>query len=220
MRSMRDFGYGAGHDTTISVGTNAKMNEFCGAMGLTSLESLDEFIATNIGHYETYRTHLAGIPGIEVLKYDPHEQNNYQYVVVKVDGAQAGLTRDEMRTGLLAERVFTRPYFHPCLHQMGPYSAAYHGPSLPASERLSSQVLAFPTGTGVTAEEITRICEAVRSLVANAAAVRECLRSTGVEKAVRPTPGPVRVGVPVPAIAGLQSAQVLTSLLASTGLLN
>jgi dTDP-4-amino-4,6-dideoxygalactose transaminase len=224
LRSMRDFGYGPGHDNTISVGTNAKMNEFCGAMGLTSLESLDEFIATNIGHYETYRTHLAGVPGIEVLEYDAHEQNNYQYVVVKVDGAQAGLTRDELRTALLAERVFTRPYFHPCLHQMGPYSASYRGPSLPASERLSSQVLAFPTGTGVTPEEIKTICEVVRALLAHGPAVRECLHSSAVEKAGRPSPAaapaPVRVAVPVPAVAGLQSAQVLTSFLASAGLIN
>jgi dTDP-4-amino-4,6-dideoxygalactose transaminase len=200
LRSMRDFGYGEGHNNTISVGTNAKMNEFCGAMGLTSLESLDEFIATNIGHYETYRTNLAGIPGIDMVRYDPHEQNNYQYVVIKVDEAQAGLTRDEMRAGLLAERVFTRPYFHPSLHQMGPYSAAYHGHSLPVSERLSSQVLAFPTGTGVTGEEVKRICEAVRSLVANAPAVRESLRGAAAEKAVQPAPVPVPI--PVPAIAG------------------
>jgi dTDP-4-amino-4,6-dideoxygalactose transaminase len=175
LRSMRDFGYGAGHDTTISAGTNAKMNEFSGAMGLTSLESLDQFICTNLAHYESYRRNLAGTPGVSLVQYDVREMNNYQYVVLKVDESVAGLTRDQLCEALRAERIGSRPYFHPCCHQMAPYAAS-HQPndrSLAVSEKLSQQVLALPTGTGVTKDDVETICQVVRNLVARAPEVRE-----------------------------------------------
>jgi len=46
MRLMRNFGF-AGIDQVIYVGTNGKMSELSAAMGLTSLESVDEFVAAN-----------------------------------------------------------------------------------------------------------------------------------------------------------------------------
>ena len=167
---MRDFGYGAGHDTTISAGTNAKMNEFSGAMGLTSLESLDQFICTNLAHYESYRLHLAGIPGISLMQYDAREMNNYQYVVLKVDESVARLTRDHLCEALRAERIGSRPYFCPCCHLMAPYVTDHHpnDHSLAVSEHLSEQVLALPTGTGVSADDVLTICQVVGNLVARA----------------------------------------------------
>jgi dTDP-4-amino-4,6-dideoxygalactose transaminase len=56
MRLMKNFGF-AGYDNVIYIGTNGKMNEVCAAMGLTSLESLDEFVAINERNYEQYRQH-------------------------------------------------------------------------------------------------------------------------------------------------------------------
>jgi len=44
IRLMRNFGF-AGYDKVIYIGTNGKMCEVSAAMGLTGLESLDEFIA-------------------------------------------------------------------------------------------------------------------------------------------------------------------------------
>src|SRR4029079_16863711 len=42
IRLMKNFGF-SGYDNVIYIGTNGKMNEMCAAMGVTSLESLDEF---------------------------------------------------------------------------------------------------------------------------------------------------------------------------------
>ena len=46
IRLMRNFGF-AGYDQVIYIGTNGKMSELSAAMGITSLESMDEFIAVN-----------------------------------------------------------------------------------------------------------------------------------------------------------------------------
>ena len=45
LRLMRNFGF-EGYDEVGYIGTNGKMTEIAAAMGLTSLESLDEFIAS------------------------------------------------------------------------------------------------------------------------------------------------------------------------------
>src|ERR1039458_8609013 len=46
IRLMKNFGF-AGYDNVIYIGTNGKMPEVCAAMGLTNLESVDEFLAIN-----------------------------------------------------------------------------------------------------------------------------------------------------------------------------
>jgi dTDP-4-amino-4,6-dideoxygalactose transaminase len=54
LRLMKNFGF-AGFDKVIYLGTNGKMSEVSAAMGLTSLESIDEFVAVNRRNYEAYR---------------------------------------------------------------------------------------------------------------------------------------------------------------------
>ena len=57
MRLMKNFGF-AGYDNVIYIGTNGKMSEISAAMGLTGLESLDEFIAANRRNYAAYRARV------------------------------------------------------------------------------------------------------------------------------------------------------------------
>ena len=84
IRLMTNFGF-AGYDNVIYVGTNGKMSEVSAAMGLTGLESLNEFIAANRRNYAAYRAGLQEVPGIKLIAYDEAERNNYQYVIVEVD---------------------------------------------------------------------------------------------------------------------------------------
>src|SRR5579884_2347606 len=81
---MRNFGF-ATYDLVTCLGINGKMTEICAAMGLTSLESMAQFIRLNYVNYRRYRQELAGLPGIVVLPYDETEQNNYYYVVIEID---------------------------------------------------------------------------------------------------------------------------------------
>jgi len=45
-RLMSNFGF-TGYDQVVHIGSNGKMSEVCAAMGLTSLESMQEFIEVN-----------------------------------------------------------------------------------------------------------------------------------------------------------------------------
>ncbi len=163
VRNMRNFGF-AGLDTVIDLGINGKMSEISAAMGLTSLESLDEFIAVNYRNYCTYRSALSEIPGIDIVQYDLQEQNNYQYVVIEVDKSQFGLSRDLLVQILHAENIRARRYFYPGVHQMEPYRSYFPNARLvlPETEKLTQKVLQLPTGTSITAADIKIICDIIR----------------------------------------------------------
>ena len=173
MRLMRNFGF-ADYDDVVYVGTNGKMPEMSAAMGVTSLESMDAFIAVNRANHAAYVAGLAGIPGIVPVLYDATERSNHQYVVLEVDERASGLSRDALLRVLHAERVLARRYFHPGCHRMEPYRS--HFPHahllLPETERLTGRVLSLPTGTAVGAAEIATVCDIVRRAVAEGPAVR------------------------------------------------
>lgn len=159
MRLMRNFGF-AGYDNVIYLGTNGKMTEVCAAMGLTSLESADEFIAVNRANYEAYQAGLGGLAGLSLITYDPTERNNYQYVVMEVVAEQAGLTRDALVQVLHANNVLARKYFWPGCHRMEPYRSHYPnaGLLLPATEEVAARVVVLPTGMAVGTHEIELVC--------------------------------------------------------------
>lgn len=168
VRSMRNFGF-AGLDNVIDLGTNGKMSEISAAMGLTSLESLQEFIQVNHQNYQAYASGLEGIPGVKLIEFDPHEKNNYQYIVIEVDETGAGISRDALVQLLHAENIRARRYFYPGCHQMEPYRSAHPpaGRSLPVTEQLTQNVLQLPTGTAVGRDDVLQICEFIRFVVAH-----------------------------------------------------
>jgi dTDP-4-amino-4,6-dideoxygalactose transaminase len=166
IRLMKNFGF-SGYDNVVSIGTNGKMSEISAAMGLTAVESLDEIIAVNRRNYELYRDGLAGLSGLKLVAYDPAQKNNYQYVVLVVDSAELGFSRDDLVRILHAENVMARRYFYPGCHRMEPYRSLcpQDGALLARTEALSQSVLSLPTGTAVDPEAIETICQILRLAV-------------------------------------------------------
>jgi len=163
IRLMRNFGF-SGFDNVVSIGINGKMNEACAAMGLTSLESIEDLIAINRRNHEAYREGLVKIPGIKLLEQrDEGERHNYQYVVIEVNERCYGKTRDELLELLHNQNVIARKYFWPGCHRMQPYAAenpnAYKG--LPETELVAARVLVLPTGQTVDRDMISRICSII-----------------------------------------------------------
>ncbi len=168
LRLMRNFGF-AGYDDVVCVGTNGKMTEVSAAMGLTSLESLDEIIAVNRRNYDRYREELRGIPGVSLLAYDEKEKCNYQYVVLEISEDHAHVYRDDLLRVLFAENVLARRYFYPGCHRMEPYRSRYPDAwrMLPVTEEVVSKVLQLPTGTALALDDIFTICDIIRLAVSH-----------------------------------------------------
>ena len=176
IRDMRNFGF-AGLDSVIDVGTNGKMSEVSAAMGLTSLENVNEFIEVNRRNYQTYLRALRGLPGVRMVEYDPHEKNNYQYIVIEIDEHITGISRDVLVDVLHAENVLARRYFYPGIHQMEPYHSFFPnaGLLLTETEKLTQKVFQLPTGTDVNEEKIHAVCQLIRFSIENAQSIIEKL---------------------------------------------
>jgi dTDP-4-amino-4,6-dideoxygalactose transaminase len=176
LRLMRNFGF-TNYDQTDSIGVNGKMNEAAAAMGITNLESMAGFIATNHRHYKQYQEELAELPGITLLEYDARERSNYQYVVLEIEETATGVSRDQLMQILHAERVLVRRYFYPGCHRMEPYLGLFADAplSLPQTESVAERVLTLPTGEAVTPAMIRSVCGLIRIVLDNANDVRKLL---------------------------------------------
>lgn len=177
IRLMQNFGF-QGKDNVIHIGTNGKMSEISSAMGLTSLESLEEFVDINRRNYELYKAEIATMNGISLLPIDDAENSNYHYVVCEVDEAVCGLSRDELMWVLHAENVIARRYFFPGCHRMEPYRSYFPHAHLllPNTERILGQVLVLPTGTAMGTDEILTTCEVIRYALKHKNKVRSRLQ--------------------------------------------
>jgi dTDP-4-amino-4,6-dideoxygalactose transaminase len=181
LRSMANFGF-AGYDHVTELGTNGKMNEICAAMGLTGLAALDTLVAHNRRNHAAYVEQLAGVPGVRVIGFPSGQRGNWQYVVLQIDRAAAGIDRDTLMAALHAERVFARRYFYPGCHRMEPYHTMFPeaGARLPVTTELTRTILCLPTGTSIDEETIARVAAIIRLSVAHAAEVTACVEATTV----------------------------------------
>jgi dTDP-4-amino-4,6-dideoxygalactose transaminase len=185
LRLMKNFGF-AGSDKVIYIGTNGKMSEISAAMGLTGLESLDEFIAVNRCNYAAYRVGLQDMPGIHIIDYKEVERGNYQYVVVEIDENITNINRDDLVCILQAENVLARRYFYPGCHQMEPYRSFFPhaGLLLPVTENLTNRVMSLPTGTAIGPSEVEKICGLIRFSFDNASMIKTNLGKSSLASAV------------------------------------
>ena len=178
IRLMKNFGF-ASYDNVVYVGTNGKMTEVCAAMGLTSLESVDNFIEVNRRNHASYLKELRDVPDIRVMEFDELERSNYQYVVLEIKEG-SGIGRDDLVRLLWAEGVMARRYFYPGCHRMEPYRSLFPHARLllPVTEQVASMVMSLPTGTAVNGDAITAICGIIRTAVAHGKAIRERLATS------------------------------------------
>ena len=173
IRQMKNFGLSDG--MVISSGTNGKMNEISAAMGLTNLECLEEFVAVNAGNYAQYQLELGPIAGVSLLQYDENDAYNYQYIVIEIDETVTQICRDQLVAILHSENIFASRYFFPGCHRMEPYSSLFPEASLklPETEQLVQRVIVLPTGTAISPEDVTHICQIIRLAVTHGRQLQE-----------------------------------------------
>jgi dTDP-4-amino-4,6-dideoxygalactose transaminase len=171
---MENFGF-AGRDNVIYIGTNGKMSEVCAAMGLTSFESIEEFIDINYQNYQCYQQQLKDVKGIKFFTYNQQEKCNYQYIVLEINEEITKISRDQLVDILTAENIIARRYFYPGCHRMQPYKSYFPhaGLLLPETEKLSNKVMLLPTGVNMNPDKIIRITNLIKLIVDNNTSIHE-----------------------------------------------
>jgi dTDP-4-amino-4,6-dideoxygalactose transaminase len=177
---MRTFGF-RGADNVECEGTNGKLDEFSAAMGLTSLESLPDFVAANHRNWGRAVHNLKGVPGVEVIEYNERESNNYHYLVLEIDASRAGVSRDALVHILTKENVLARRHFYPGCHRWEPYHTLYpqNRARLPRTDEVASRVMQLPNGTSVSEHAIDEMCSVIRVVVENSAETARRLSAAG-----------------------------------------
>jgi dTDP-4-amino-4,6-dideoxygalactose transaminase len=177
IRLMKNFGF-AGYDNVIYIGTNGKMSEISAAMGVTSLDSIDEFIEENYRNYKIYQQELANLSGIFLLSYNEREKCNYQYIALEIDETVTKISRDNLLRILNAENIIARRYFYPGCHRMEPYRSYFPhaGLLLPETEKLIKRILILPTGTSIDKQDIEQICQILRLAIMNGTKASQNIR--------------------------------------------
>ena len=164
IRLMINFGF-KGQDKVISLGANGKMSEIHAAMGLACLDQIDRLMQRNQIVYQRYKEHLSNIPGVRFMDYDDVELSNAQYIVIEVNEAETGVSRDQVLMRLHEENIIARRYFYPGCHLMEPYVSELreNPPNLPGTVEISSKILILPGGSSLEEEDVDFICDLFKS---------------------------------------------------------
>ncbi|MDA8990788.1 aminotransferase class I/II-fold pyridoxal phosphate-dependent enzyme [Opitutales bacterium] len=151
LQLMRNFGF-TNYDKTEHIGTNAKMSELAAAYGLVHLDQLDSIIEQNKKIHQAYLDEFSEFQELTFLDYPFPVKSNYQYVVARV----AFDIRDSLVDYFHAHSILLRRYFHPGCHRMEPYASReqYQELHLSNTDKISSEIVVFPTGTQVTPSTI------------------------------------------------------------------
>ena len=75
---LKNFGI-QGPEEVSAVGANAKMNEFCAAMGICNLRHIDTEIEKRKKVAERYREHLEGVEGLQMNCIQSDVRSNYAF---------------------------------------------------------------------------------------------------------------------------------------------
>lgn len=163
LKLLRNFGF-QNIDLVGSLGINAKMSEPSAAMGLASLQVIEDRKKRLKKNYQLYREILSNIPGIHTVPIGQNGKSNYHYVVILIDKEDYGVSRDILYEVLWRENIFARRYFYPGCHRMEPYNTLWPNASerLPVTEDVIQRILCLPSNIAEPEADIATICDIIR----------------------------------------------------------
>lgn len=167
VRNIRS-NYGMGRVVPVGKTGNGRLSEAQAAIALMNLDDLPELLARNHRQFEAYRSHLEGIPGLQLVSPTGVSASNHQNVVCRVDAQRFGLSRDVLVSVLAAENV----------EALGDFGigeqwrkAAWSGAPLPNAERWCKSMLQLPIGAQLDEGAVERIAARIRLAQRHAADV-------------------------------------------------
>lgn len=161
LNQWKNFGI-TGPESVEYVGGNAKMNEFCAAMGVCNLRHLDGEIAKRRAAAERYWEGLAGIPGVRTFRPREGVEYNYAYLPVTFEPDEFGASRDDVFDALAETGVHARKYFYPLVSDYECYRSVYASERTPVARHAAATVLTLPMFADLALEDVDRICDVVR----------------------------------------------------------
>ncbi len=165
LNRCKNFGM-SGPETLTTAGGNAKMNEFCAAMGLCNLRHIEEAIASRGRAVQRYRERLQGVRGLQLSVIQEGVESNYAYFPLVVHPEECGgHTRDDVVAALAAQDIGARRYFYPLTSSVESFGGKYDPADTPVAARVSERVLCLPLYEGLEENTVDRICDTILTVV-------------------------------------------------------
>ena len=158
----RNFGI-TGPEDVVSVGGNAKMNEFQAAMGLCNLRRIGDDIAGRKAVHEAYMAQLSGLP-VGLPQPQQGVESNYAYFPVVFESREQ---RDAVCDALAENGVYARKYFYPLINDFECYRdlSGFDSTLTPMAKRLADGVVTLPLYPDLAMEDVALICSVIRGVV-------------------------------------------------------
>ena len=149
------------------LGWNFRMTNLQAAVGLAQLERLDEFVARKRHSFARYMELLDGVKGLQLPVACTEYADNINWVFGVVLDNDIPFDAHGAMQRLADLGVGTRPFFwpmheQPVFRRMGLFAGERH----PNAERIARRGFYLPSGLAVTDEQITRVVEAVKRILA------------------------------------------------------
>ena len=162
LKDLKNFGI-HGYEEVRNIGANAKMNEFCAAMGLCNLRHIEEEISRRKQVANIYRERLGKIDGLQLNPIQKDVKNNYAYFPIVVNERRYGASRSEIFERLQQNDIMARKYFYPITSAFECFHRKYDTSKTPVALRVSKRVLTLPIYATLPEETVNRICDIVLS---------------------------------------------------------
>ena len=157
---LKNFGI-RGPEVVDGVGANAKMNEFCAAMGICNLRHVDEEIQKRRQVVERYRYNLEGVEGLQLNPIQEDVEQNYSYFPVVFDEKVYGSSRNEVFDKLEENGIGARKYFYPLTNSFDCFHGKYDVNMTPIALHISKRILTLPLYADLSLENVDKICEVI-----------------------------------------------------------
>lgn len=159
---LKNFGI-KNQEVVDSVGANAKMNEFCAAMGLCNLRHIEDEINGRKKRAERYREYLGNVDGLQLNVVSADTESNYAYFPVIFREERFGSTRNEVAAKLEEQNIYPRKYFYPLTSVFDCYHDRYSAEDTPIAFDVSKRILTLPLYSDLPMDAVEQICKIMLS---------------------------------------------------------
>jgi dTDP-4-amino-4,6-dideoxygalactose transaminase len=174
IRIGRDYGNPGNYDCQFT-GLNARMSELHAAVGLASLDGLDDRIAYRNDLVAAFKARAAGVPGLGYQELRHEDVSTFKDLTLIIDPDSFGICAADLGRSLAAEGIDSRRYYHPPIHRQKAYAHLLKDRELPVTDEMADRVLTPPLYSHMSVDQIGRVADAVVAIHEHASAVRNVL---------------------------------------------
>lgn len=150
----------APHYQHSHIGYNYRMSNISAGIGRGQMEVLENRISARRAMTKFYVQLFQNVPGIKVF-VEPNKDyySNHWLSAITIDPKVSGITREDLRLGLLEENIESRPLWKP-MHMQPVFSnSPYYGGNI--CEGLFETGLCLPSGSNLLDKDLQRVQEGI-----------------------------------------------------------